>query len=215
MNLSSKPLDDAVYSALQKGLNYAVALTVLPIEDILTGVETAEEDTQETVRDSSRSRDNLTGAERKALRALSKNTDLTILPADKGNATVVLNTVEYNRKIGALLEDPAYRVLARDSTEAVVHKTILLLKKFSLAEEVCKRLHPTGSIPPRLYGLPKIHKEGVPLRPIVSNIGAPTYQLAKFLAGVLSPLVGHSIHHVKNSTEFVHTLSPLRVDWRT
>jgi hypothetical protein len=33
-----KPLDDAVYSALQNGLNYAVALAVLPIEDILTGV---------------------------------------------------------------------------------------------------------------------------------------------------------------------------------
>jgi hypothetical protein len=36
------------------------------------------------IRDSSRPRDKLTGAERKALRALMKNTDLTILPADKG-----------------------------------------------------------------------------------------------------------------------------------
>jgi hypothetical protein len=186
-----------------------VAPTVLPIEDILTGVEkaiktlpaqTAEEDRQETVRiirDSSRPRDNLTGSERKSLRALRKNTDLTILPTDKGNATVILNTVEYNRKIGALLEDPAYRGLARDPTEAVELKTILLLKVASLAEEVCKRLRPAGSRPPRLYGLPKIHKESVPLRPIVSNIGAPTYQLAKFLAGILSPLVGRSIHHVK------------------
>ena len=100
---------------------------------------------------------------------------------------MVLNTVEYNRKIGALLEDLVYRALARDPKEAVERKTILLLKKSSLAEEVCKRLRHAGARPPRLYGLPKIHKEGVPLRPIVSNIGAPTYQLAKFLAGILSP----------------------------
>jgi hypothetical protein len=85
----------------------------------------------------------LTGAERKALRPLRKNTDLTILLADKDNATVVLTSVEYNPKIDALLEDPAYRRLAKDPTEAVERKTILLLKKSSLAEEVCKRLSPT------------------------------------------------------------------------
>jgi hypothetical protein len=67
VNLSGNPLDEAVYSALRKGLNYAVAPTVLPTEDILTGVEaikalpaeTAVEVRQETVgimRDSSRPR---------------------------------------------------------------------------------------------------------------------------------------------------------------
>ena len=209
VKLSGKPLDDTVYSALRKGLNYAVAPTVLPIEDILTGAEMAiktlpaemaEEARQETVRiirDSSRPRDNLTGAEKKALRAQRKNPDLTILPADKGNATVVLNNVEYNRKVGVLLEDPAYRWLARDPTEAVERKTILLLKNSSLAEEVCKQLRLADSRPSRLYGLPKIHKEGVPLRPIVCNTGAPIYQLSKFLAGILIPLVGRTILHVK------------------
>jgi hypothetical protein len=90
-------------------------------------------------------------------------------------------------------------------------KTILLLKKSSLAEEVCKWLCPVGSRPPRLYGIPKIHKEGVPLRPILSNIGAPTYQLSKYLAGILSPFVGCSMHHVKISIEFAHTLGTLQV----
>lgn len=36
-------------------------------------------------------------------------------------------------------------------------------------------------IPPRLYGQPKIHKAGVPIRPIVSFISSPTYKLARFL----------------------------------
>jgi hypothetical protein len=41
VNLSGKLLDDAVYSALQKGLNYTVDPAILPKEDILTGVERA------------------------------------------------------------------------------------------------------------------------------------------------------------------------------
>jgi len=72
-------------------------------------------------------------------------------------------------------------------------------------------MRPAGSRPPRLYGLPKIHKEGVPLRLIVSNIGAPTYQISKYLAGLLNRITGNSAHHVKNSFQFVQTLKSLRV----
>lgn len=77
--------------------------------------------------DSFRPKDNLTGIDRRVLRDPWKNTDLTILPADKGNVTVVLNTADYNCKIEALLQDPAYRSLAKDPTETVEHKTSLLL----------------------------------------------------------------------------------------
>jgi hypothetical protein len=42
VNLSDKPLDDARHLDLWKGLNYAVAVTLLPIQDILTGTKTAE-----------------------------------------------------------------------------------------------------------------------------------------------------------------------------
>jgi hypothetical protein len=68
------------------------------------------------ITSSSRPRDNKTTAEREALKTLKNNNDLTILPADKGNATVILNTVDYKQKIISLLEDP-YRRLNRDPTE--------------------------------------------------------------------------------------------------
>ena len=48
-----------------------------------------------------------------------------------------------------------------------------------------------------------MHKEGVPLGPIVSTIGSSTYKLAKELAGILSPLVGHMNSFVKDFTHFV------------
>jgi hypothetical protein len=108
-----------------------------------------------------------------------------------------------NHKVGALLQDAACSRLAKDPTEKVERKTSLLLKTSTLAEEVCKPWRPAGTRPPRLCGLPKIHKEGFPLRPIVSNIGAPTYDLSKYLAGLLSPQVGRSSHHVSLFTLWV------------
>jgi hypothetical protein len=88
--------------------------------------------------------------------------------------------MDYNLKIATLLEDQVYKMLKKDPAESVERKTVFLLKKSSFSEEVCKQLRPQGSRPPRLYGLPKIHKQGVPLRPIVSTTGAPTYRLAKY-----------------------------------
>jgi hypothetical protein len=106
---------------------------------------------------------------------------------------VILNTVDYKQKIISLLEDTSYRRLTRDPTDSTERKTTLLLKKPTLTEDICKQLRPAGSRSPRLYGLPKIHKEGVPLRPTVSYIGAPTYQLSKYIAGLLGQLIYQAI----------------------
>ena len=65
---------------------------------------------------------------------------------------------------------------------------------------------------PQLYGLPKIHKNNVPLRPIVSTIGSPCYLLAKELARILSPLAGKTETFVKNSTDFVQRTKDLTIN---
>ena len=53
-----------------------------------------------------------------------------------------------------------------------------------------------GCSAPKFYGFPKIHKLGIPLRPIVSSCGSVTYGVAKVLTKILKPLVGKSSHHV-------------------
>ena len=60
-----------------------------------------------------------------------------------------------------------------------------------------------GSTP---HGLPKVHKEGMPLRPIVSSIGAVTYETSKELSRILKPLVGKSPYQVQNNKEFIQCL---------
>ena len=45
----------------------------------------------------------------------------------------------------------------------------------------------SGTQPGILYGLPKIHKIGTPLRPILSAIGTAGYNIAKFFVPILAP----------------------------
>ena len=70
-------------------------------------------------------------------------------------------------------------------------------------------LSPSFSSAPQIYSLPKIHKEGIPLRPIVSAIGSPTHQLARELVRILNPLQGKTDSYVKNSTDFAQCISQL------
>ncbi|PNF38697.1 hypothetical protein B7P43_G17587 [Cryptotermes secundus] len=223
VSLSEVPLEEAACSALSKAYNFAVAPVSVPVKDFLCGVEkaimalheeTVEEIRQETVRilkNSRKPKDNLTGAERRALRSLKANEALTVLPADKGNAAVVLDTSHYNRKFAALLENKAYKKL-KDPTDAIERNAVLLMKTSPIAEEVCQQLQPQGSRPPRLYGLPKVHKPDVPLWPIASTFASPTYLLAKHSAGLLSNNMVNCLHHKSNSMEFIHSLCSFHVD---
>ena len=74
-----------------------------------------------------------------------------------------------------------------------------------------KRLYPTGEGSPKFYGLPKVHKQGTPLRPIFSSIGAVTYQTSKELSRILKPLVGKSPHHIHNNQDFLEHLKGIKL----
>ena len=74
-----------------------------------------------------------------------------------------------------------------------------------------KRLHPTGAVPPKYYGLPKVHKPGMPLRPITSGVGSVTHATAKELARIIKPLVGGSQHHVRKNMDFIHSIEGIQM----
>ena len=63
-------------------------------------------------------------------------------------------------------------------------------------EDTYKKIYPTGVGMPTFYGLPKIHKAGVLLRPTVSNRGSVAYGTAKELVRILKPLAGKSPYNV-------------------
>ncbi|CAH2089803.1 unnamed protein product [Euphydryas editha] len=61
-----------------------------------------------------------------------------------------------------------------------------------------------------LYGLPKIHKDNIPIRPVVSYIGAPAYELAKELNKVIKSKTSFDpTYSLKNSIQLVNKIKDL------
>ena len=146
---------------------------------------------------------------------LKKDPSRMVLTTDKGVALVVMNTEDYKKKAEELLNQNTYRIITSDPTMRLKNKLINMLKsiktKGGMTEELYRRLYPTGAGSPNFYGLTKIHKLGMPLRPIVSSIGTVTYQTSKEVARILKPLVERSPHHVKSTQDFIDQIKGIHL----
>ncbi|GLV35109.1 hypothetical protein CBL_09591 [Carabus blaptoides fortunei] len=155
---------------------------------------------------------NLSTQEMKALRALKKATNIEILPADKSNVTGILDTIDYEKKLAETLEKGSYTTLKKDPTSSIERRVYNIIKKDkkTLSDKTRTNLTPHYSKPPHLYGQQKIHKAGLPLRPIISSRGSPCYALARFLLPILSPLVSGGFTHKrkKRSLQAPHAKGP-------
>nr|VZI43316.1 unnamed protein product [Spirometra erinaceieuropaei] len=130
--------------------------------------------------------DVLSKVERDALKELRADNDLVIVPADKGRSTVVLDWTEYNQKVKSLLEDrQSYAPCESNPQKTLtseINATLLAMENSGAISPIDRRMaRAQETAPARFYGLLKVHKEGSPLRPIVSLKGTPTYGLAKWL----------------------------------
>ena len=154
-------------------------------------------------------RPNISREERKAIDQLRKDKNRVILMVDKGVSMVVMDRDDYNNKAEELLHQATYRPIPNDPTNKLKNRLITLLKKIKaeggMNEATYKRLYPTGA------GSPKVHKQGTPLRPLVSSTGAATYQTSKELSRILKPLVGKSRHHIHNNQDFLEDLKSIKL----
>ena len=218
INLTERELTSEETSVLSKGGNFSITPDKVPVEDIIANVESgiralprdvAEEIRIETfriLRNAKTPKSNITTKEKKAIKNLNADKDILILAADKGNATVVMKTDDYKEKIKNLLDPVTYKKLKHDPTTTILRKTNQLIRASSIEPDIKKNLCSSEALTPRLYGLPKIHKENLPLRPIVSAIGSPTYHLAKYLTTLLNPFIGRTDSYIRDSTHFIEKI---------
>ncbi|XP_072039813.1 uncharacterized protein [Amphiura filiformis] len=155
---------------------------------------------------------NITKDERIAIKELQKEKSIQILGADKGRATVILDTTEYDEKLENLLNDTStYEELKEDPTPKFKKKLVAILNRLLREEKISQKdkdfLFPTAEIVPRIYGSPKIHKKDSPLRPIIDYTGSIGYNVSRSLADIISPLVGNTVHHVLNSKQLSEDLN--------
>lgn len=74
-----------------------------------------------------------------------------MLRADKGHATVMMNTIEYNQKMEKLLDIDIYRIKKKDLTPGIERRTTQLIKTTDWSLEVMREIQPTETHSPRLY----------------------------------------------------------------
>ncbi|PFX21724.1 hypothetical protein AWC38_SpisGene13771 [Stylophora pistillata] len=176
----------------------------------LTFVGAAQDEQRKTEKSSS------TKDEQRALKRLRNDENIVILPADKGQVTVVLEKSDYHNKMDALVKDKrTYEELKRDPTPALQRKLNSKLltpnKRNAFDTQRYYRLRCSVPQPPKLYGLPKLHKPGFPMRPIVSFCGSPTYQLSKYLTTILQQLTDKSRHKLQSTEDFLNATKTVQI----
>ena len=70
-------------------------------------------------------------------------------------------------------------------------------------------LPPKNTRTPLFYGLPKIHKPGCPLRPIVSGCDGPTDHLSAYVTHFIQPLASNLPSHIKDTKHFLNLIEKL------
>ena len=205
-NISKTPLTEAKNSLLSHGPNFVIVPREPPTCEYIVAMEKAclqltqgkaEElrgEVKSLLRKNHKVKPNISREEHQVLREMKRDKNRMVLTADKGVSLVVLDQEDYTAKSEELLNQSNYRILKTDPTTKHKNKLINLLKSIKaeggIDDNIYRRLYPTGAVPQKYYGLPKVHKAGMPLRPIISSVGSVTHATAKELTRIIKPLVG-------------------------
>ena len=111
-----------------------------------------------------------------------------------------------------------YQHLSKHSSPTIHKELIKILQDYKnnnfIFETEYTQLRPHDSNSPaaRFYGLPKIHKNNMPMHPIVSACGTATYNTAKFITKILQNYCGRTSFFVKGSTDFIQKTKHLPIN---
>jgi hypothetical protein len=141
--------------------------------------------------------------------------NLTITKADKGKTIVIINKDCLIKKTEKFLKDNNFTQLPKDPThkyQTILQKTISKCNKI-IEQNQKKYLMQIKPQSPNMNVQIKIHKENEPIRPVVNNIQAPTYKIAKHLNKWLPNQIQlHNTYITHNSTQLATELKKLNIN---
>ncbi|XP_046601397.1 uncharacterized protein LOC124295445 [Neodiprion lecontei] len=144
----------------------------------------------------------------------NNNQDLLFLKADEGNKTVVMNKLMYEAKMLQQLSNNNFHKVFRYNLTSTLQQEIKKLttdwvnSKF-ISNQLRRQIAKTDCLPPRAYGLPKIHKPDTPVRIIVSFTDSPTINLARFLSKWIGNNITPPLSRIRDSFALVNAISDL------
>jgi hypothetical protein len=138
----------------------------------------------------------------RAVNNLKRCKDLVILPADKGNVTVVMDRSQYDEKMRVLLDDPAYRKLKGDPTSKFEANIKNILKQVEQRKGIDDKMRLRLIPQQATLRTTEDPQTGMPFATNSLSHWLTNIPLAKELARILTPLQGKNDTHVKDSSDF-------------
>jgi len=162
---------------------------------------------------------NLNPLQRSALQQLRRNKNIIIKPSDKNLGPTAKDTITYVRQVlQEHLLTNTYRQLSQREAKNIMEQLKVYLKellsqnsKYLSKPELLyfqrslKEFHRL----PIFYGLPKVHKEPISLRPVVSTSGSLLAVFSTWIDFKMKELIPLIQSHVKNSLNIIEDLKDI------
>lgn len=122
----------------------------------------------------------------------------------------------YINKTLELTDDTdTYAKIYIDSTNIVQKLNNNLINDWQKREIIntatANNLKCNNGLAPRLYGLPKTHKNNCPMRPVTSFIGSPIYNLTQFMSKILNKTIGEASTYTRDTWHYIETLKTVHI----
>ncbi|XP_066946076.1 uncharacterized protein [Macrobrachium rosenbergii] len=112
----------------------------------------------------------------------------------------------FEKMVRILLDTSKFQHSTKDPTKDLRKKMSKFVTRANNQQDVVKFREVKGDYGPGYcYGTVKTHKAGNPLRPIISQMTAPTYKIAKVLNDLLVPYIPAGCS-LKSAVEFIDLL---------
>lgn len=147
---------------------------------------------------------NITRAEREALNELRQK-DVVIKRSDKSKSLVAMKPETYVHKVNQHLKDPTSYVEVSTSAKDLEERVCALITKWQheIPPDLIRHITPRGTRLPEFYGLPKIHKAGNPLRPVVAACDSPCTGISTIIERIINQLLQFVPSNLKNTDEIL------------
>lgn len=138
--------------------------------------------------------------------------------SDKGAHTVVIYNEQYDEEVKKMLNDSTTYAKMDENVNPLRElienelELINVLKKNKKTEALIPGIQPNCLHLAKFYGLPKVHKEGFKLRPIVSMLGAPGHALSKTFNKILDKIFPRTIEHIKDSFSMKEFIDSVKLE---
>ncbi|KAK9882602.1 hypothetical protein WA026_022230 [Henosepilachna vigintioctopunctata] len=122
---------------------------------------------------------------------LREHPEIIVVQSDKCNVTTVMRRSQYDELALEQLNDTqCYQRLDRDPSNTIQQKANKYISSLKRANKITPKQASDLSFyrgtASKFYGLPKLHKDPITLRPIIASIDSPNFGIAKYVTEILT-----------------------------